>query len=244
MLCNVNRQLAPAACFLQTGAPHQSPGPTRHNNKQAYLWTLCLWNDASSPCPYRVVSQRNASRRVGFTLLGKCFLRHADVGNGLGPLAGQFGKTALTVSRDELWILTALPVLCGSGALITCLGRNNYSRLCMARLYFLLCHAYPVFFAGLMKWIVFPSAPAHKADALPPRRLILSVNPSGVCCGAAAVVIAFRTSLGSGPRIFQLWSLKPITHLLREGTHKPTWMKAFCATCLGFSTSCLCCNTV
>lgn len=107
---------------------------------------------------------------------------------------------------------------------------------------FFSCH----FFFWLDYWneLCFPSAPAHKADAIPSRLLILSACPPGVCRGAAAVVIAFRTSLGSGPRIFQLWSLKPITHLLREDTHKPTWMKAFCATCLGFSTSCLCCNTV
>lgn len=131
------------ACFLQTGAQHQSPCPTRHNNKQAYLWTLRLWNDASSPCPYRVVSQRNVSRRVGFTLLGKCFLRHAVVGNGFGPPAGQFGKTALTVSRDEIWILTALPVVCASGALITCQGQNNYSLLCETRFYFF--HTFPFF---------------------------------------------------------------------------------------------------
>lgn len=56
------------------------------DNKQAYLWTLRHWNDASSPWPYRVVSQRIASRRVGCTLLGKCFLRHADVGNGVSAL--------------------------------------------------------------------------------------------------------------------------------------------------------------
>lgn len=162
---SVNRQLAPAACFPQTGVPHQSPRPMRCDKKQTYLWTLCLWNDASSPCPPRVATRRNASRRADFTLLGKCFLRHADVGNGFSPPAGQFGKTALTVSRDEIWILTAQPVLCASGALITCQGQNNYSLLCWMGFYFF--PTFPFFLFGLLKWIGFPSAPAHKADAIP-----------------------------------------------------------------------------
>lgn len=168
------------ACFLQTVAPHQSPCPTRRNNKQAYLWTLRLWNDASSPCPYRVVSQRNASRRVGFTLLGKCFLRHADVGNGFGPPAGQFGKTALTVSWDEIWILTALPVLCASGALITCQGQNNYSPLCETRFY--LFFSYRPLFFWLDYWNELCS-PQHWHTKLTPSHPVSSFSlPTLLVC--------------------------------------------------------------
>lgn len=42
---------------------------------------------------------------------------HADVENGFGFPAGQFGGgggggAALAVIRDEIWILTALPIVC------------------------------------------------------------------------------------------------------------------------------------
>lgn len=162
---------------------------------------------------------------------------------GLALLPGSLGKQPwqLAEMRYGFWQLCLLYAPRGRSSPV----RAKITIAFTVGRVFIFFHTFPFFFcAGLLKWIVFPSAPAHKADAIPSRLLILSVYPPGVCCGAAAVVIAFRTSLGSGPRIFQLWSLKPITHLLREDTHKPTWMKAFCATCLGFSTSCLCCNTV
>lgn len=51
-----------------------------------------------------------------------------------------------------------------------------------------------------------------------PLALPSSVHPPSVWCEGIVVVIAFKTGLGSGPRIFQLWSVKPITYLLREDT--------------------------
>lgn len=48
--------------------------------------------------------------------------------------------------------------------------------------------------------------------------LIFPVCPPAVWREGIVVIIAFKTSLGSGPRIFQLWSVKPITYLLREDT--------------------------
>lgn len=46
----------------------------------------------------------------------------------------------------------------------------------------------------------------------------LTVRPPAVWCEGIVVVIAFKTGLGFGPRIFQLWSAKPIAYLLREDT--------------------------
>lgn len=73
-----------------------------------------------------------------------------------------------------------------------------------------------------------PAPWSHKADSLrksegmwrlTPSLLphLLSFHPPAVWFKGALVVIAFKSSLGSRPGIFQLWSAKPITHLLREG---------------------------
>lgn len=48
-------------------------------------------------------------------------------------------------------------------------------------------------------------------------RLLSARLPAG-CCEGIVDVIAFKTGLGSGPRIFLLRSVKPITDLLREDT--------------------------
>lgn len=49
---------------------------------------------------------------VSFNTTGEVFVLHADVENVFGFPAGQLGKIALTVSRDEIWILTGLPIVC------------------------------------------------------------------------------------------------------------------------------------
>lgn len=56
--------------------------------------------------------------------------------------------------------------------------------------------------------LLSPPPPAHP----------LSVRTPAQWCEGIVVVIAFKTGLGSRPRIFQLWSVKPITYLLREDT--------------------------
>ncbi len=45
----------------------------------------------------------------------------------------------------------------------------------------------------------------------PPPAHLLSVCPSAVWCESIVTIIAFKTGLDSRPRIFQLWSVKPIT---------------------------------
>ncbi len=88
------------------------------------------------------------------------------------------------------------------------------------------------FLVWILKWTISPQS--HEADS---RRQsqgmcdsdegfyrhsspahLFSVCPPAMRCEDIVVIIAFKTGLGSGPRIFQLWSVKPITYLLREDT--------------------------
>lgn len=68
------------------------------------------------------------------------------------------------------------------------------------------------------------SSQSHKAEPPHPHPpLLCTVYPPSVWRKGIVVIIAFRTRLGSGPRIFQLWSLKPITYLLHEDTQSGGW---------------------
>lgn len=92
--------------------------------------TLFLLNAVSNPEPLLVVSQHSVllllQVRVSiFFITWEVFGLHADVENGFGFPAGQLGEMALTVIRDEIWILTALPVVCAWGTLVTCQGQNS-----------------------------------------------------------------------------------------------------------------------
>lgn len=129
------------------------------------------------------------------------------------------GKMALTGSSDYIQSLTSLPIVCCKGKLITCQARND-SRL----------ESLPLFVAFrlhvcILKWTVprgLQSQGTCDSDegfydhSL--RWLILSVRTPAQWCEGIVNVIAFKTGLGSSPRIFRLWSVKPITYLLREDT--------------------------
>lgn len=91
------------------------------------------------------------------------------------------------------------------------------------------------FLVWILKWTISPRCSrtrltvaesrreyvtAMKAFTTTPHPLAhpVCVCPPAVWCAGIVVVIAFKTGLGSGPRIFQLGSVKPITYLLREET--------------------------
>lgn len=78
--------------------------------------------------------------------------------------------------------------------------------------------------------------------------LSLTVRPDSAWCNGIVVLIAFKTGLGFGPGIFQLWSVKPITYLLREETLSwadRSWVwEPICAICFGILVSCLYWNMV
>lgn len=67
---------------------------------------------------------------------------------------------------------------------------------------------------------LYPSVALSRQPLLLPSLLCLLLLSVCLLCGAwgIVVVIAFKTGSGSGARIFQLWSVKPITYLLREDT--------------------------
>lgn len=47
-----------------------------------------------------------------FCITWEVFGLHTDGENGFGFPTGQLGRMALTAIRDEIWILTALPIVC------------------------------------------------------------------------------------------------------------------------------------
>lgn len=139
----------------------------RRDHKQAYLWTLRRWNDASGPCPYHVVSQRIASRLVGFTLLGKCFLRHADVRNGVSALLlGSLGKQPWQ-SAEMRYGFWQLGLFNAPRVRSSPVRAKITIALSVRRVFYFFSRPSYFFGFGLLKWIVFPSALAHKAETIP-----------------------------------------------------------------------------
>lgn len=173
-----------------------------------------MQNDQAEPVwlDPRTADAPAGQRRSGFSTHGRVFWLSCQTLR---------GRTSLRGSRDEICLLTDEPGLCACGTLVTRQGQNNRRLVCLSQ------------FSPLNCSFAYWNERLWNSDTPP-------LVPLGVCVQPThSLPVIASSSSRLGTELFQQWSLKPITHLLREDSPRH---EGEIPLCLGVTASCLCWN--